>query len=105
MRLTRYLHSFLFCPTFFDAARFLVLRPNGQVLLSPPADGGRGVAVRPALEVGRLPLLQLEVCRRLRDVGRHHHVEVRRLQTARRMKERCYVNAQQEIVKVLKSGE
>ena len=65
--------------TFFNAARFLVLRPNRQVLLSPPADGGRGVAVRPALQVCRLSLLQLEVCRRLRNVGRNHNVEVRRL--------------------------
>ena len=65
--------------TFFDAARFLVLGADGQVALPAPADGGRGVPVRPALQVGRLPLLQLQVGRRLRDVGRHHHVEVRRL--------------------------
>ena len=69
----------LICLTFFDAARFVVLCPNGQVLLSPPADFWRGVAVRPALQVRRLPLLQLEVRRRLRYVGRNHDVEIRRL--------------------------
>ena len=77
--------------TFFDAARRRVLGADGEVALPPPADGRRRVAVRQALEVRRLAALQLEVRRRLRDVGRHHHVEVRRLQAARRIKERCYV--------------